>query len=108
MYFQAVFSADPVGDAVPGSELAGHKAGPRWTAYGAGGVAVGKDHPPTGDMADIGSFIIFAAHAAQVGVARIIDEDKNDIGFVNHFTASGDQTGEQVEKRKGFKIFHDR
>ena len=77
---EAVDSADRV-DAGARTVLAAHQCGARRLAITAAGVAACESHSVLGEAVDVRRFVELAAEAGDVGVAEIIGQNEDDVGF---------------------------
>ena len=59
-----------------GRVLAGHQAGPTWSAVGGVGIGVHKDHAVFGQLVDVRTFVVFRSHVPKVGPTEVVDEER--------------------------------
>ena len=87
-------SPDPVGDSVPGGELAGHEAGPRRAADLAGRVTLSEPHSLASDPIDVRRLVERAALDPHVAPAVVVHQDEHHVGTLR---GRGGRTGQQDE-----------
>ena len=67
----------------------GHESGAGGSAKGCGDIEAGEACAFLGHLVDVGRVDVFAAEAAEVGVALVIGEDDDEVGFIRR-TLSGE------------------
>lgn len=67
--------------AVPRRILAGHETGSTGGAVGGVGICIHEYHPFLGKPVDVRAFVVFRSHVAKVSPAKIVYEEKYDVGF---------------------------
>ena len=101
--------ADPIGDTGSWWILAKHDARARGTANFTGRVAVCESHAVCCELVDIGCFVERASFDADVSLAEIIDEEKDDIHWLGLCDGVRTQNGESQSERyhrEGGEFFH--
>ena len=88
----------------PARITAGHEAGARRGAYGAGRIKVREPHAFPGHLIKDGRGVLLGSEGPDVGIAKVIAEDDNDVRFpfggLNE--RSRNQEGKEREKIDGF------
>ena len=93
---------DPLGDADALGGFPSKEGGTGGRTDGIGGIGVGEADPGSGELVEIGGFVILRALAAEVGPAEIIDEEDDDIGFL----ALSWQNRKGEKRQRGGDGFH--
>ena len=89
---------NPIGDANSGRVLPAHDGSAGGRANLAGRIAIGEAHPRLGKSIDMGSLVKGGALDGEVFDAKVIGENKNDVGFSRR-----DERNEE-EERKEFHL----
>jgi len=88
-------AGDKIGDAHTGGILAGHNAGARGRADGAGRVGVGEAHSLCRQRVDVGCLVKAVAVAARIRPAHVVNQNEHDVG------SAGVRGGEGAGSRGG-------
>ena len=86
---EAIDAADGV-DAGARAVLAAHQRGARRLAVRAAGVAARESHALGGQAVDVRRFVVLAAEAGDVGVAQVVGQDEDDVGFTGFVRAGAE------------------
>ena len=76
-------AGNPIGDVHTHRMAAGHDAGARRAADGAGGVSLRKAHTALGQAIDIGGLVKLAAIGPDVCPAHVVHEKKQEVGLLS-------------------------
>tara|TARA_B100001094_G_scaffold257119_1_gene256567 strand:- start:2528 stop:3034 length:507 start_codon:yes stop_codon:yes gene_type:complete len=91
----------------PARITTGHEAGARRGAYGAGRIKVSKPHAFPGHLVKDGRGVLLGSEGPDVGIAKVIAEDDNDVRF--SFGGLNERSRNQEEKeREKINGFHKR
>ena len=77
--FSPLGSADGVYP-VPRCVLARNQTGTGGSAVRRIGISAGKDNPVRGELIDVRRFVVGAAEAGEVFVAKVVDKNEHDVG----------------------------
>ncbi len=72
---------DPLGDTDSLGRFPSEEGCTGGGADGIGGIGIGEANSGSGELIEIGGFVILRALAAQVGPAEVVDEEDDNVGF---------------------------